>query len=156
MIHLNAKAGLGDPYGESWRGRFSRVWVWKGPSLCVLCIFPDFFKKDFIWERMREQKWWLRGLWGGEEGQAGTELSAETEAWFDPITLRSWPEAGQTSDTLSHTGAPEGSLSKEVGLGPLPLQGLEKDEEPIKTGSGGGRKEQGRCPFRASAVSIPT
>ena len=93
---------------------------------------------------------------GGEEGQAGTKLSADTEAQLDPRTLRAGPEPGQTRDPLSHTGAPEGSLSKEVGLGPLPLQGLEKDEESIKTGSGGGRKEQGRCPFRDSAVSILT
>ena len=57
---------------------------------------------------------------------------------------------------MSHTGAPEGSLSKEVVLGPLPLQSIEKSKDSIKTLSGGGRKGQGRCPFRASAVSIPT
>ena len=63
---------------------------------------------------------------------------------------------GQTRDPLSHTGALEGSFSKEVGLGPLPRKGLEKGKVTIKTESGGGKKEKGRCPFRASAVSIPT
>ena len=60
----------------------------------------------------------------------------------------------ETLNPLSHTGAPQGLPSKEVGLGRLPLQGVEKDEGSIETGSGGGRKEQGRCPLRASAAPV--
>ena len=41
-----------------------------------------------------------------------------------------------------------------MGHGPLPLQGVEKNEESIETGPGGGRKEQGRCPLRACAAPV--
>ena len=60
----------------------------------------------------------------------------------------------ETLNPLSHTGAPEGFPSKEVGLGPLPLQGVEKDEVSIETASGGGRKEQGGCSLRVCAAPV--
>ena len=123
-------------------------------SLSVSFVHSLIFKKNILFEREWEQKRWLRGMWGGRRGTSRHRADCRNRgpAGSQDTEIMTW--AGQTRDALSHTGVLGGSLSKEEGLVPLPLQGLEKDEESMKTGSGGGRKEQWRCPFRASLVPV--
>ena len=125
-----------------WWGSFSTAWVWKGLSLCVLRIFPEFFKKYFIWKRMRAKEL-SKGDVGLEkrDKQATTWVQKQRPGLSQDTEIMTWTRS-DTWPTEPHR-ATEGSFSKEVGLGPLPLQGLEKGKESIKTGSGRGRKELG-------------
>ena len=71
-------------------GRASPGSGYERVPLYVSFVYSLIFLKKRVYLRGNERAEVLsKGHVGGEEEQAGTKLSAETEAWLDPRTLRS-------------------------------------------------------------------